>query len=398
MKVAIVATHPIQYQVPWYRALASREDVDLTVYYALLPDAEQQGIGFGVPFSWDLRLLDGYNWEALPNSSKSESLDGFFANRTPEVGRILAKARPDAIVITGWHAWPLVQAVRAARRLGIPTVVRGESNALRPRPWWARVAHRQLLARFDAFLAIGKSNREFYLRNGVRPERIFEAPYFVDNDWFRTQHERYRGRRDEIRFAWEIHPEATCVLYAGKLISKKRVLDLVRACGVARRSRAKIHLLVVGDGEEREEVEGLTAELGIPVAFTGFLNQTEIGRAYVAADCLVLPSDYGETWGLVVNEGMVNGLPAIVSDRVGCQPDLIVKDLTGWTFPFGEVEALAERITWVAKHPVERRRAGERARHHVELSYSVERAVEGTVAAIEFVLGGKRGADGGGTT
>ena len=59
MRLAIVATHPVQYQVPWYRALAAEPDLDLTVYSALLPTPAQQGVGFGMEFAWDVPLLDG---------------------------------------------------------------------------------------------------------------------------------------------------------------------------------------------------------------------------------------------------------------------------------------------------------------------------------------------------
>ena len=82
-------------------------------------------------------------------------------------------------------------------------------------------------------------------------------------------------------------------------------------------------------------------------SFTGFLNQTEVSRAYVAADCLVLPSDYSETWGLVVNEAMASGLPCIISDRCGCAPDL--GGLGGNAiFSFGNTHALLEKIVQVA--------------------------------------------------
>ena len=76
----------------------------------------------------------------------------------------------------------------------------------------------------------------------------------------------------------------------------------------------------------------------------GFLNQSELPAAYASADVLVLPSDGQETWGLVVNEAMACGIPAIVSDVVGCGPDLIDPGQTGATFPFGDVAALASAI------------------------------------------------------
>ncbi len=76
----------------------------------------------------------------------------------------------------------------------------------------------------------------------------------------------------------------------------------------------------------------------------GFQNQRRIAATYAAADALVLPSTSGETWGLVVNEAMACGLPVIVSDQVGCAPDLVLEDETGFTYPCGDVAALAERV------------------------------------------------------
>jgi glycosyltransferase involved in cell wall biosynthesis len=78
-----------------------------------------------------------------------------------------------------------------------------------------------------------------------------------------------------------------------------------------------------------------------PASFTGFLNQTEISRAYVAADCLVLPSDHGETWGLVVNEALASGLPCLVSDACGCAEDLVGQQ---FSFPMGDVGVLATKL------------------------------------------------------
>ncbi len=133
-----------------------------------------------------------------------------------------------------------------------------------------------------------------------------------------------------------------------------------------------------------EEANGLVAAHSLPVTFAGFLNQTEVAKAYAAADCLVLPSDYGETWGLVVNEAMVCGLPAIVSDRVGCGPDLVSDGVTGMVFPFGDIEALAQCLVRMATDPALRAAMGARARERVA-DYSVERAVAGTLAALAAV-------------
>jgi glycosyltransferase involved in cell wall biosynthesis len=161
-------------------------------------------------------------------------------------------------------------------------------------------------------------------------------------------------------------------------------MDLLRAMELASKKRQDMYLLVVGTGELMEQAERYTAESRLPVTFAGFLNQMDIARAYVAADCLVLPSDYGETWGLVVNEGMVCGLPAIVSDRVGCGPDLIEEGITGYIFSFGNIEALANKLIEMASDAEKRITMGDNAQKLIR-EYSVENAVEGTLQATEFV-------------
>lgn len=384
MKVALIATHPIQYQVPWFQALARHSGIKLKVYYALLPDREQQGTGFDVPFAWDIPMLDGYDWEALPNAAPRPGLKGFFSSSTPSIRTILACNRPDIVILTGWNALPLLQGLWACMLLKIPRIVRGESNSMRARPLWVRMLHRALIARYDAFLAIGRANCDFYLGCGVEPERIFPCQYFVDNRRIRSQFDAAHPKRLALRATWGIPAASFCFLYVGKLEPKKRILDLLDALRTAIGSRDDLHLLVVGAGELETEAKTLATEGALPVSFSGFLNQTELTQAYAAGDCLVLPSDYGETWGLVVNEAMVCGLPAIVSERVGCGPDLVEDGVTGAVYPFGNIPALAQCLCDMAADRARSSALGQRAEERIS-GYSVEHAVAGTVQAIEFV-------------
>src|SRR5689334_3033559 len=234
MKVAVVATHPIQYYTPWFQRLANQKNLDLKVYYALLPDQEQQSVGFGKAFAWDVPLLEGYDWELIPNTRKSPSLRGFLRSSTPAIHSLFAKAKPDVVILTGWQSLPLLQALWSAIRLRIPRIVRGESNALRLRPWSVRSLHRVLLHRFNAFLSIGKLNREFYLQYGIPEGRIFSCPYFVDNDRFAAQIESNTLEQRSLRAGWNVPERSTCFLFAGKLEPKKRIMDLLRAIEIAR--------------------------------------------------------------------------------------------------------------------------------------------------------------------
>lgn len=386
IRLAIVATHPIQYHVPWFQGLAAHAEIDLKVYFALLPDPAQQGTGFGKAFHWDIPMLEGYSWTALENVRAHPDLGRFFGSSTPGVRRVFRDERPDAVLLNGWEALPLLQALCVGRLLGIPRIVRGESNALRARPLWIRPLHRLLLAQYGAFLAIGKANRDFYLANGAAGSRIFSAPYFVDNARFATG-ARAAGRVEQRR-RWNIPDAAACFLFAGKLEPKKRILDLVGAMSLAARGHRPVHLLVVGSGVLMAEAQALAARERVPATFAGFLNQTELPQAYAAADCLVLPSDYGETWGLVVNEAMACGLPAVVSDRVGCGPDLVESGATGMLFPFGDVPALGGMLRSLAAQPGSLAEMGARAKERIG-RYSVEQAVAGTVEAVRHVTQGR---------
>ena len=386
VRLALFATHPIQYQVPWFKALAARPELELKVFFGMLPDGLQQGVGFGIQFQWDIPLLEGYASEVLENVAEKPTLGAFAGCDTPMVSGRLRQWRPDVAIVTGWQSKMLVQAWWACVRLGIPRIVRGESNTMRHRALPKRVLHRAWLRGFDRFLAIGKANREFYVAAGIPESRIHPCPYFVDNRRFASSADASRQRRTELRKAWSIPERAVCFLFCGKLIVKKRPLDLLRAFERAVAAGASAHLLIVGDGELMAEARALVARAQIPVTLAGFLNQTEIVDAYAAADCLVLPSDNGETWGLVVNEAMACGLPAIVSDQVGCGPDLVMDGTTGATFPMGNIDALARQLIEFAKDPLQLPIMGEHARERVTAQYSVERATDGTLGAVAAVL------------
>jgi glycosyltransferase involved in cell wall biosynthesis len=385
-RVAIVASHPIQYQAPWFRALASSPGIEVEVLFVQQPDAQEQGRGFGVAFQWDIPLLEGYPWQMVPKLRGKGGLSGFFSARIAHPLKVLRAMRPDVLLLTGWHVWPLVQMLVAAWWAGIPVIMRGESNALRTRPWLTRAWHKVLLRGCAAFLPIGLTSRAFYARYRIASDKLFDTPYFVDNSRFARSAAEALPRREELRARWSIPAGAVCYCYAGKLESKKRILDLLEALRIAVVQSQRLHLLVVGSGELMDQARAAAAKHNLPVTFAGFLNQSEIPAAYVAADCLVLASDYGETWGLVVNEAMACGRPAIVSDRVGCAADLITPGVTGDIFPFGDCGALAQKLIDLAANPLRLREMGEQARSRVTQHYGVPQSVAGTLAAVQYVL------------
>lgn len=381
MKLAVIASHPVQYQTPLFQRLAETEGVELTVFYAFLPDARVQGKGFGVEFQWDVPLLEGYSHRVFAQELAHGAGVFSLAKAFYRLGKELKGF--DVILCTGWHHPALFAGIAAALVSGKPRLLRCEANNLRQRSLPARLFHHGMLSIYQAVLPIGTANARYYRTFGVPAERGFRSPYFIENRRFAESAEK--ANRKALRERWGIPPEAFCFLFSGKLVEKKHPVAVVEAlAGIP-----GVHLLIVGAGELQERIRSAASEFGVGCSFAGFLNQREMPSAYAAADCLVLPSDAGETWGLVVNEAMACGLPAVVSDLVGCREDLIVEGETGFSFSGGNRGALKLCLERMATNPEQSRSMGANARRKVE-ACSVENAAKGVVEAAIFALTGKR--------
>jgi glycosyltransferase involved in cell wall biosynthesis len=386
-RVAVVASHPIQYQAPWFRALA--QVCDLSVWFCHRQSAEDQGrAGFGQAFDWDVPLLEGYHHEWLNNVAARPDVSRYAGCDTPEVADRLAQGRFDACIVNGWYLKSYLQAIRASRALGTRVLVRGDSHLRVARSRVIRIAkyfpYRWLLNRVDAYLVVGRANREYLEHYGVSPSRMFFAPHFVDNDRFADAANlaRSRGVIATRREQWGASTADTVFLYAGKLLDLKRVGDFIAAIAAAHRQHAGVRGAIVGSGPAESALRALSRREAAPVVFAGFSNQQDMPACYAAADCLVLPSAT-ESWGLVVNEAMASGLPAIVSDRVGAGPDLIEDGVTGHIYPMGDLDALTTRIL-AMRADLQTHRAEIRLAVDRRISrYSCANAVAGTLEALE---------------
>lgn len=376
MRMIIFTSHPIQYQVPLFRAIHSDPDIELLVVFSYIPDATEQGIGFGREIVWDTPLLDGYVSLVLSTAQTPFARNGFAKRVALELGSVIEKFSPDAALVLGWQELSLVQAYISCALRGIPIILRGESNGLRQRPAFIRFLHKLYFSLASSFIAIGDSNKNFYLQSGVASPKIAMAKYFVDNEHFSAKVAARIPMRETIRGRWGIQSNRMVVLFAGKLEAKKRVADVIRGCILAQSRGADLHLLIVGDGAEKVAAVEQAEVAGINYTFAGFLNQSEISDAYMVADCLVLPSDFGETWGLVANEAMASGLPVIVSDRVGCANDLVLEGSTGAVVPFNDADALASVLVRWNQEKERRMQLGITAKAHVETNYTVKLAAE----------------------
>ncbi|MEK7469142.1 MAG: glycosyltransferase family 4 protein [Planctomycetota bacterium] len=383
IRLGIFVTHPIQYFAPVWRLLAANENFQLSVYF-FSDHSVRGGVDpeFGVNVAWDIPLLDGYAHTFL---ERSADLSKPWSVALPNAREILTRDRLDVVLVHGYTHRFEHNVVKAARKSGVATVIRGEFSDSRPPRGWSAIRNlmrdtflKRFYRKIDSFCYMGQLGKQHLERLGIPGDRMFFAPYSVDTALFERQKQQFQ--RVQVRADLGIPADATVLLFSGKLVPRKAPLLLVEA--VRRLGNPEsIFLVLVGEGEQRAEVEAAArAALGSRFLMPGFVNQSGIGRYYAAADVLVLPSLF-DTWGLVVNEAMQFGLPVVVSDRVGCAPDLLVEGTTGYTFSSSDAASLAKRLNLLIEDPERIRSMGQHASRHVE-RYSASAAAAGIRLAV----------------
>lgn len=386
-KLAILISHPIQYHTPLFQALAKHPQIDLTVFYCWDFGVDKKSFApeFGVAYKWDIPLLDGYKHKFLRNFSLRPS-DRFWGQINPGIVKEVWTGRYDVLWVHGYSFFTDWLAFLAAKLRGTPIFIRGVTHILDEKPWYVRLVKKIILpilfGACAACLYIGENNKRYYEYYGVSREKLFFVPHVVGNDFFQGFYEKLEPKRAEIRKRFGFSGDHPIILFAGKLIPKKRPLWVLE---VYRKIRGKhaCGLLFAGEGPLRKDIESEVEKYNIPdVRITGFLNQTEMPRAYIAGDVLVLPSAYGETWGLVVNEAMNFGLPIIVSDKVGCGPDLVFKDKNG--FIISSREELYDALLRLISDEGMLRNFGKKSKEIIA-SYDIIKATDGALEALRKI-------------
>jgi len=391
-RLAVVTSHPIQYQGPLWRRIHEHPDIELTALFCC--DHGQKPThdrDFNTTFSWERPITEGYPHEFIPSVHPHPSPYGFWPLTNPKLWTRLTRDDFDAVLLIGWAFASCWLALGAARAHGLKVLLRGESGVEgyheRP-PWKSKVRDIALEAIFrsvDAFLTIGSRNAELYRAFGVPDEKLFLTPYAVDNAYFLAKADELASRRSELRSALGVNDDRPIVMTSGKLIERKAPLDLLRAFAEVRPKRPS-KLVFLGDGPLRGEVETEARRAGVAddVLVTGFKDQGVLGEVYGAADLFAFPTRF-ETWGLVLNEAMLFGLPAICTDRVPGADDLIVAGESGHVYPAGDVAALARLLDEYLADPGRLRSMGQAALEKIR-HWDLDRDVEGVAAALDYVF------------
>lgn len=391
-RLAIVSSHPIQYNAPIFKALAARSDLEVHVFFSWRGPEAQPDIDFGRIVVWDIPLTQGYNSSFIENKSARPGSQRFFGLRNPGMCTAINSFKPDAVLVYGWASATHLAVLRYFHGR-LPVLFRGDSTLSSSDRAWKAPFRKYILSwvysHINRALAVGKSNREYFLAHGLIDRQISWVPHSVESERFSANDNEYQIEADRHRALLGIPPEACVFLFAGKFVQHKQPQLLIEAFKLLDRSTVRIqpHLVLVGSGPLEAELRSLAIKRD-DIHFVGFKNQTEMPIAYRLGDVFVLPSTR-ETWGLAVNEAMSCGRPIIVSDHVGCAPDLAAVARFSTVFRSGDCHSLIAALERWLRPRADVLAAGRMARNFIA-AWSNEVAAEAIARSVaQEVQGGK---------
>jgi glycosyltransferase involved in cell wall biosynthesis len=351
MSLAIIETHPVQYHAPVYRELEKSWGIPVTAIYGSdFSVAGYRDREFGATFAWDTDLLSGYSSIFLDRVVDGGAVSDAEVT-THGLRDALRRAKPDAVLVLGYNPVFHRQAFFAARRTGRPILFRGETtDHARSRgvfKSWAREnALRWLYQRCAKLLYVGQRSLEHYRSHGCPENKLVFSPYCVDTTPFHWDEAARFRFREATRSTLGARGGKKLIVFSGKLSSRKGPDLLLRAIKqLPAEIRDQMAVVFLGSGELQDFLGAFARQSpAVSAHFLGFQNQTQLSPYYHAADLLVLPSIESETWGLVVNDALHHGLPCLVSEAVGCAPDLVEPGVTGEVFVTGSELSLADAM------------------------------------------------------
>jgi len=355
-KVLILCSHVVPYGSSGFRLLAQDPRLDILVAYCSLQGAER-GLDpeFEREIQWDEPLLEGFPWTHVPNKSLRPGLARFFGLWNPGLWSLIRNGGFDAIVIyTGYMYASFWLSVLAAKSKRIPILISSDSTTTQPRDGarWKKWIKPFILGRvyraIDVLMAGSPAVEELARRLGMPKERIVVIPSGMNKEEWITRTAKFDRR--VVREGWGIPAGAPVVFFCAKLQPWKRPLDLLHA--FAKAAVPGAYLVFAGDGPQRAELERDTRDLGLAerVRILGFVNLSQLPGLYKASDLFVLSSEY-DPCPLVVPEAMLSGLPVILSDAVIGRLGMIDAGKSGYTYPCGDPDRLAEILRRVLSDP-----------------------------------------------
>ena len=384
-KLAIITTHPIQYNAPLFQMLHERQQIEIMVFYTWSQSAAgtKYDPGFGKEISWDIPLLSGYPYTFVNNISAQPGSHHFKGMDNPTLIAEIEAWKADAVLVYGWSFKSHLKALKYFHKK-ISVFFRGDSTLLDAGGGFKSVLRKIWLkyvySKVDVALYAGAANKAYFSAYGLKEKQLSFMPHATDNNRFAAT-DKSIGEGNRIRELFGISADETVFLFAGKLEEKKQPDMLAEAFININNEHA--HLIITGNGALEEKL--MVKYSGNPkIHFLPFQNQSAMPALYAACDVFVLPSKGpNETWGLCLNEAMAAGKPVIATDACGAAYDLIEENETGFMIGRSDESALQEKMNYFAESKERATKMQHKVLEKIK-QYSYEKDCE----AVEKVMNG----------
>lgn len=348
-RLAIIITHPIQYNAPMFALLASRSQVIIKVFYTWGEGVLKNKFdpGFGKTVEWDIPLLEGYVYSFVKNVATDPGSHHFKGIDNPTLIKEIEDWKANAVLVYGWNFKSHLKALRYFKNK-IPVYFRGDSTIIQQPGFIKKIIRKIYLTRvyknIDTAFYVGTHNKAYYKNFGLKESQMIFAPHAVENKRF--QRENINIEKLNIRkLAIDIKDTDITFLYAGKLDLNKNVALLATAFSNAH--LANCQLIIAGSGPEEMNLKSKFGE-NKKIHFLPFQNQKQMPVLYALCDVFILPSK-SETWGLSINEAMASGKAIIASSGCAAATDLIKNGINGYVFKNNDGEDLAEKLSLIIR-------------------------------------------------
>ncbi len=393
--LAVIETHPVQYHAPVYRVLQNTFKIPVTAIYGSdFSIAGYRDPEFQETFAWDTDLLSGYRSVFLSHVSRGGGKTMTEVS-VQGMGEKLQELNPRAALLLGYTPYFYQKSFYHLWRSGCPILFRADTADHALKRGVIKNSIRDAMLRWIykkcfRLLYIGQRSYEHFRRLGCPDEKLVFSPYCVDTAPFQCSEEDRKRLRSKSRDELGVEEQEIALLFSGKLSVRKGPDLLLEAVkNLPPRLRKEVVVLFMGEGELKRKLSDTAKKSpSSRTHFAGFQNQTELSPRYHAADLLIMPSRHSEVWGLVVNEALHHGLPCVVSEAVGCAPDLIEEGITGEIFATDSAKSLAEAIQRalpLVGNPAVRDKCREKVG-----DYTIQRAAEGISRAYRSIVDGGR--------
>jgi glycosyltransferase involved in cell wall biosynthesis len=333
-KVIILTETISPYRIPVFNEIAKRLSDQFMVIFMGKSEKRRQ---------WRIYKENiKFRYEVLPNILfQRKGATPYFFN--PSILYQLIKYSPETIIVSGYAQPSSFLAMLYAKLFAKRLILWCESNKYDQRfNHQLQEAYKRWFVRNCAeYIVPGKASFEYLTLLGADESKVCIVGNAVDNDFFADACAKNKNSSQAFKQK-KGYPEKI-ILYVGRLVDEKGILDLLKSFQLLIRSgHHQMGLVLIGSGEGEEKYRKFCNDQDIKnIFFEGFLHQEDLPAYYAASDVFVLPT-HSEPWGLVINEAMASSLPVVCSDVSGAAYDLIKNAENGYTYKKGNIKELAK--------------------------------------------------------